>query len=174
MVAFGSGIFLLYRNHRAPIGVQMFAMHPSDCKNLDTAFHDMWSSMRFLVEFTLSGGGDWYCFRASSANAAGPFLAVRAPPTPCEPRSGYLPPHYSTPFPSLPSMTRHPKRARYIGAVRVFGLHDHRASQFAYRHECAATRSNSDLERSRSAANANAPCLCCGQWLRRLPFSQTR
>ena len=77
VVAFGCGLFVLYRNNRAAVGVPLYEMQTSDCERLDSGLQSVFDSVRFLTELTLSGGGDWHCFRASSSNAGGTVLAVR-------------------------------------------------------------------------------------------------
>ena len=75
VIAFGCGLFVLYRNHRAAIGVAVYDMHPSECWRLDTGLNSVMDAIRYLVEFTLSGGVDFYCFEVSSANQGGTLLA---------------------------------------------------------------------------------------------------
>lgn len=76
VVAFGSGLFVLHKNHRAAIGAAHYAMQTSDC-NLDTGLPTALSSINFLVEVTLSGA-DWQCFKNSSSDA-GILIAVCDP-----------------------------------------------------------------------------------------------
>jgi hypothetical protein len=73
LVAFSSGLFVLYRNHRTavPDGWQGF-----DCNRVDSGLHSIWEAARYLVEVTLTGGADWSCFRNSSSDAGGTLIMV--------------------------------------------------------------------------------------------------
>ena len=73
LVAFSSGFYVLYRNHRAavPDGWQGF-----DCNRVDMGLSSVWEAARYLVEVTLNGGADWTCFRNSSSDSGGTLILV--------------------------------------------------------------------------------------------------
>ena len=72
-LAFAAGVFVLYRNNRAAIGIKISELS-EECMKLDTAFHDFSSAFLFLVEITLDGGGYWGCFRQSNAEIPGMLI----------------------------------------------------------------------------------------------------
>ena len=70
-IAFSSGLFVLYRNARAPLGLEFLQLGDRECTQIDSALNSVSEVLLFLTEITLDGGGVWSCFRQSSADVPG-------------------------------------------------------------------------------------------------------
>ena len=69
-VAFAAGIFVLYRNRRASLGIPINRIG-DDCHELDAAFQTFPEVLLFMIENTLAGADYWNCFRQSSSELPG-------------------------------------------------------------------------------------------------------